>query len=67
MRIYLDGKPSGERTVEPSGISQSNFEVSVGTDQYAPEPLCTRGVIDELRISNRALSGEEIAAYYRAP
>ena len=67
LRIYLDGKPSGERAVTPSGISQSDFKTFIGTDQYAPEPLYTRGVIDELRIYNRALSAEEIAAYYRTP
>lgn len=34
----------------------------VGTDQYAPAPIYTRGVIDELPIYNRALSRTEIAA-----
>ena len=67
LRIYLDGKPSGERTVEPSGISQSDFETFIGTDQYAPEPIYTRGVIDELQIYDRALSEKELATYYRAP
>ena len=62
LRLYLDGEPSGERAVEPAGISQSNFEIFIGTDQYAPEPLYTQGVIDELRIYNRALSQDEIAA-----
>lgn len=43
-------------------FSQSNFEMFVGTDQYAPAPIYTRGVIDELPIYNRALSRTEIAA-----
>ena len=65
LRIYLDGKPSGERAVTPAGISQSNFETFVGTDQYAPTPIYTRGVIDNLRIYNRALSGAEIMKVYQ--
>ena len=62
LRLYLDGKPSGKRAVSPSGISQSNFETFIGTDQYAPEPLYTRGAVDELQIYNRALSAKEIRA-----
>lgn len=61
LRIYLDGELSGEREVDPAGISQSSFEVFIGTDQYAPEPLYTEGAIDELRIYDQALSEEEIA------
>ncbi len=67
LRVYLDGELSGERTVEPSGISQSNFEIFVGTDQYAPEPVYTRGVIDELPIYNQALSETEIEAFNQVP
>jgi hypothetical protein len=67
LRIYLDGELSSERTVEPSGISQSNFEMFVGTDHYAPAPIYTRGVIDELPIYNQALSRREIAAGNQAP
>lgn len=66
LRVYLDGELGGERTVQPSGISQSNFEIFVGTDQYAPEPVYTRGVIDEFQIYNRALSGTEISVSARA-
>ncbi len=61
LRVYLDGEPNGERAVEPPGISQSNFEIFVGTDRYAPEPVYTRGTIDALRLYERALSGAEIA------
>ncbi len=67
LRLYLGGKPSGKRTVKPAGISQSTFETFIGTDQYAPDPLYTRGVIDELQLYNRALSGAEIAAFYEVP
>ena len=67
LRIYLDGKPSGERAVTRTGISQSTFETFVGTDQYAPTPSYTRGVVDELRIYNRALSAAEVTAAYKAP
>ena len=67
LQLYLDGEPSGERTIEPSGISQSSYEIFVGTDQYAPEPIYTRGVIDDLRIYNRALSAVEIAALSHPP
>ena len=67
LRVYLDGELSGERAVEPSGISQSNFEIFVGTDQYAPTPIYTHGVIDELRIYNRALSAAEIEALSQVP
>ncbi len=61
LRVYLDGEPSGNRAIEPTGISQSEFEIFIGTDQYAPEPIYTRGVIDELQIYNRALSAAEMA------
>ena len=60
LRVYPDGEPSGNRAIEPKGISQSEFEIFIGTDQYAPEPVYTRGVIDELRVYNRALSAAEV-------
>ncbi len=60
LRVYLDGERKGKRAVAPSGISQSPFEIFIGTDQYAPEPVYTRGVIDELRLYDRMLSGQEI-------
>ena len=56
LHVYIDGELSGEREVEPAGISQSAFELFIGTDQYAPEPLYTEGVIDKLRICDRVLS-----------
>ena len=62
LRVYLDGSLSGEQAVTPVGISQSPYEIFVGTDQYAPEPLYTAGAIDELRICDRVLSAEEVAA-----
>ncbi len=67
LHLYLDGEPSGERTIEPSGISQSRYEIFVGTDQYAPEPIFTHGVIDDLRIYDRALGAAEIEALSQAP
>ncbi len=68
LRVYLDGEPSGNRVIETTGISQSEFEIFIGTDQYAPEPIYTRGVIDELRVYNRALSAAEVVTLSkRAP
>ena len=29
LRLYLDGEPSGEREVEPAGISQSPYEIFI--------------------------------------
>lgn len=62
LRVYIDGELSAEREVDQPGISQSSYEIFIGTDQYAPEPLYTEGAIDELRIYDRALSEADIAA-----
>ena len=59
MRIYVNGTISAQQTKTGSVESYSgNFRIGWSSSYYA------KGVIDEVRISNRVLSGEEIKASY---
>ncbi|MEM7344878.1 MAG: LamG domain-containing protein [Chloroflexota bacterium] len=67
LRIYINGQPAGEQEFTPrSAISQSNFELFIGTDLYNASVIYTQGMIDELRLYKRTLTEEEVKILYEA-
>jgi len=64
--IYLDGVPVGS-TPYATPIADTSSPISIGArTEYAPDPFeyGFRGDIDDFRIYNRALSGNEVAALW---
>ncbi len=61
MKIYADGELVDSYTVSGSIISKPSFPVILGTSQNI---YYFNGLIDEVRIYNRALSAEEIKRHY---
>jgi len=75
MAIYVNGKPAGEKTVAKADIVLSRKDVKIGkgkprrpikpvrantfVDSYSFD-----GLIDEVRIHNKALSASEVARVY---
>jgi hypothetical protein len=62
--IYVDGIVNGSSANNSNFVSQSNAQIEIGCAKY-----CNRfsgGLIDDVRIYNRALSATEIQALYNA-
>jgi len=75
MAVYVDGKPAGEKTVAKADIVLSKKDVKIGkgkprrpikpvrantfVDSYSFD-----GLIDEVRIHNKALSASEVGRVY---
>ncbi len=62
-RLYVDGQLVGTSTISPAAGPVSNFEIGrsgKGSEYYM-------GIIDEVRVYNRALSAEELNAVMNAP
>jgi hypothetical protein len=58
--LYVNGELVAER-VRPGGITQSSLNVLIGRENsHRPRPF--KGLIDQVRIFNRALSSDEIKA-----
>ncbi|HDI52337.1 MAG TPA: LamG domain-containing protein, partial [Bacteroidetes bacterium] len=57
--VYLDGELNGHSSNTQNVKPHSSFRIGMGENQYH------YGIIDEVRIYNRALSAEEIAEHYR--
>ena len=60
LSVSVNGKVSRKRTAPRSPISQSNYELFIGTDLFQTPPTYTKMGIDDLRIYNRVLSPHEI-------
>jgi len=62
LRTYINGKLSSEFNYGgETGISQTNFELFLGTDLYSLSDDYLNGRLDEVRIYNEALTEAEIA------
>jgi len=66
MRIFINGEQDPNTTVAPSSIHSSPYNLYIGAWQWSPTDMGIyfNGEIDELRILNRALTGEEILEDY---
>ncbi|MEL6717315.1 MAG: LamG-like jellyroll fold domain-containing protein [Bacteroidota bacterium] len=61
LRTYINGKLSSEFNYgEETGISQTAFELFLGTDLYSLNDDYLTGRLDEVRIYNETLTDEEI-------
>ncbi|MFY0598497.1 MAG: hypothetical protein JXR03_02420 [Cyclobacteriaceae bacterium] len=59
LKIYFNGVLNAESTPINAGISQTQFEVFIGTDIYGGAQFLT-GKLDEVKIFNRALTDSEV-------
>jgi len=67
IKIYVDGACHGTWEGDSSADMQTTREVRIGDDYLAPEEArYLDGIIDEVRIYNRALTEEEIKASYHS-
>jgi len=62
LKVYLDGRLDRDEPI-PSEIVANSGQLSVGDDDWTWGTRCS---LDDLRIYDRALSGEEIGALARA-
>lgn len=61
--LYLNGKENALKTINRSGISQTNFELFFGTDKYG-ESKFLNGKLDDFKLYDRALSKAEITSLF---
>jgi len=68
MRIYINGEQDPNTKAAPASLHSSSYNLQIGAWEYSPNQRDTyfNGVIDEVKIYNRALSAEEIKADYEA-
>jgi len=66
MRVYVDGVEDNQKTANPPGLlKKNNWDLCIGNsevDHGTGEFLGFDGLIDEVRIYNRALTADEIRA-----
>ncbi len=77
MKLYVDGEPAGEKTVAPGSIELSAKDVKIGQGKTRRPMNPVRrhtfqdyysidGLLDEIRVHDVALSGEEISGIVAA-
>jgi hypothetical protein len=67
VQLYIDGSPSGGPQGYNGGIYQGTSQVLIGGSiMWESYSNTFNGIIDDVRIYNRALSPEEILAIYNA-
>lgn len=59
-KIYLNGQLKGTSIVGPVSFTANNHDLFIGEHEDPAFPYYFNGVIDEIRIYNRALTGEAI-------
>ena len=55
MNIYINGQLEGEKK-NAAGIAPSDLDLWIGADDWKMPASCFPGVIDEVRIYNKALT-----------
>jgi hypothetical protein len=63
MRIYVDGEEHGTMN-RPGPIKGNDFHLCLGDFEYKHASYF-HGLIDEVKLYNRALSPDEVRAHYR--
>jgi|GEM_PF-2738822 len=66
IRIYINGELDAEMEDPDVYINTNDLDLLIGRSWYGGDPLYFNGIIDEVRIYNRALSDEEIKQLYFA-
>jgi uncharacterized delta-60 repeat protein len=64
MKLYLNGQPVKTNAIGPRSIAASSSRLRISGDDNDSAPF--DGLIDEVSLYSRALSGSEIAAIYNA-
>lgn len=67
LTFYVDGNPKGQFDISDMGNINSTSNVFIGWEEQNPDGTHFNGIIDEVRIYNRALSQAEIRQLYGAP
>ncbi len=62
MKLYIDGILESEKSIQHSNSLDNPYDILIGT--YVPPSQTFEGLVDELRIYNRALSESEIKQLY---
>jgi hypothetical protein len=66
LRVYIDGELEGESAGVPS-IAVSSLDLWIGADDYQLPTTSFPGILDDVRIYNKALSEDEIKAAMGGP
>jgi hypothetical protein len=69
ISIYVDGAPSGTPGALTGSLNNTSYPFCIGTDSNATTCVAgssLNGLIDDVRIYNRALSANEITALYNS-
>lgn len=65
LKIFINGELDSERTFDDvTGISVRPYPLTIGTDIYDASPIYLKGILDEIRLFNIALSDEQVEALY---
>ncbi|WP_052446651.1 glycoside hydrolase family 2 TIM barrel-domain containing protein [Candidatus Soleaferrea massiliensis] len=67
MYIYIDGAKVGEKTAPTSSYTVNSYNFAVGRDTEHGSSRDFGGLIDQVRVYNRALSGDELSSGTRTP
>lgn len=62
QRFYVNGELAGERDSAPNFNAEQEFLIGAGANERAAHEYLFKGIIDEVRLYNRALDEDEINA-----
>ena len=74
MKVYVEGKLKGTRAIRIDGIAESTYDFLIGcalgdprTDRGTAHPRTAyfKGMIDEVRVYNRAIAASEVWEHFR--
>ena len=66
QKIYLNGQLDSEDTyTTTTGISVRAYPLTIGTDIYDDNPIFLKGVMDDIRLFNTSLTGDQIDSLFQ--
>ncbi|MEO1451084.1 MAG: LamG-like jellyroll fold domain-containing protein [Bacteroidota bacterium] len=66
LKLYIDGQLDSEQTYAGStGISVRSYPLTIGTDMYDANPIYLKGVLDEIRVLNIALTANQVDSFFQ--
>jgi hypothetical protein len=66
VRYYVNGSLAGAKTIEGGAIGENSASLRISRSTH-PDPQFLRGIVDDVRIYDRALSAAEIEQLYQEP